>query len=179
MTYINTVIMIGRLTKDPESDFTNGGSQRCRIRIACDNGMLDDKGNSAAEFFNVEVWNKQAVFVQEHFHKGKEIALTQAKLSQQSWEDKTTGDKRERVLITAFKVDFVGSKGQQPGHEEDAAEPEEPKRKPANAPQQQQPAQRPPTRQNSSAPTTTASRPRAKQQAADDDSHDPFADGDD
>ena len=82
---MNSVILIGRLIKDPELRYTQAsGSSYARFTIAVDKGMskekkqeLEAKGQQTADFINIVVWGKQAENCQKYLQKGrlKEFSL--------------------------------------------------------------------------------------------------------
>jgi len=109
MTELNKVIMVGRLTKNPESRDIGGDTTVCNLSIAFNDGFGEKQKSG---FVEVTCWNKTAKFVQDYFNKGKEI-LIEGRLGFDSWEDKDTGAKRSKVYITADRVGFVGSKSDQ------------------------------------------------------------------
>ena len=125
MTDLNSVIEIGRLTRDiSERDFTytTGGTARLNLSIAVNrsekrNGAWKDK----VSYFDVTVWGKTAENIKPYLHKGKQIAVD-GYLDQQRWEK--DGVKYSKVVIIADNVQLLG--GNENGQQ--------------SAPQAQQPA---------------------------------------
>ncbi|PCJ62490.1 MAG: single-stranded DNA-binding protein [Planctomycetota bacterium] len=105
MTELNKVIIIGRLTRDPEKTYTTSGMAVTKLGIAVDSGFGDRKKTA---FVDVTTWNKTAEFVASYFTKGKEM-LIEGRLDFDQWESKE-GEKRSKLYITADRVSFVGSK---------------------------------------------------------------------
>ncbi len=100
----NTVVLTGRLTKDPELRQTPAGVFTVTIRIACD--RYAGKGREKkADFFNVEAWRSTAEFIANNFQKGKLIEIT-GSLQTGPWTDKN-GSKHEGVRILAERVSFA------------------------------------------------------------------------
>lgn len=99
---INQVILMGRLTRDPEQRTTNTGKTIASFSIAVDRGGQDD----TADFFNVNAWEKLGDLVMQYLTKGRRV-LVQGRLRQDSWDDKETGKKRSRVEVTATDVTFL------------------------------------------------------------------------
>lgn len=100
----NTVVITGRLTKDPELRQTPSGVSAVTIRIACD--RYAGKGREKkADFFNVEAWRSTAEFIANNFQKGKLIEIT-GSLQTGPWTDKN-GSKHEGVRILAERVSFA------------------------------------------------------------------------
>lgn len=99
---INQVILMGRLTRDPEQRTTTGGKTIASFSIAVDRGGDSD----AADFFEVTAWEKLGDLVIQYLTKGRRV-LVQGRLRQDSWDDKETGKKRSRVEVTATDVTFL------------------------------------------------------------------------
>jgi len=99
---INQVILMGRLTRDPEQRTTTGGKTIANFSIAVDRGGDSD----AADFFEITAWEKLGELVIQYLGKGRRV-LVQGRLRQDSWDDKETGKKRSRVEVTATDVTFL------------------------------------------------------------------------
>jgi single-strand DNA-binding protein len=99
---INQVILMGRLTRDPEQRTTTGGKTIASFSIAVDRGGESD----AADFFEITAWEKLGELVIQYLAKGRRV-LVQGRLRQDSWDDKETGKKRSRVEVTATDVTFL------------------------------------------------------------------------
>lgn len=99
---INQVILMGRLTRDPEQRTTSTGKVIASFSIAVDRGGESD----AADFFNVTAWEKLGELVMQYLSKGRRV-LVQGRLRQDSWDDKETGKKRSNVEVTATDVTFL------------------------------------------------------------------------
>ena len=102
---VNQVILLGRLTRDPELRSTTSGKQIAGFSIAVDKGGAD----GGADFFEVTAWEKLAELVSQYTHKGSKV-LIQGRLGQDTWDDKDSGKKRSKVTITATDVTFLDSK---------------------------------------------------------------------
>jgi single-strand DNA-binding protein len=99
---INQVILMGRLTRDPEQRTTTSGKTIASFSIAVDRGGQED----AADFFDVTAWEKLGELVMQYLGKGRRV-LVQGRLRQDSWDDKETGKKRSRIEVTATDVTFL------------------------------------------------------------------------
>ncbi len=99
---INQVIIMGRLTRDPEMRTTTTGKSIASFSLAVDRGGQDDQ----ADFFDVTAWEKLAELVTQYLSKGRRC-LVQGRLRQDSWDDKDTGKKRTKVEIVATDVTFL------------------------------------------------------------------------
>jgi len=99
---INQVILMGRLTRDPEQRTTSTGKTIASFSIAVDRGGQDD----AADFFNVTAWEKLGELVMQYLAKGRRV-LVQGRLRQDSWDDKETSKKQSRIEVVATDVTFL------------------------------------------------------------------------
>jgi single-strand DNA-binding protein len=99
---INQVILMGRLTRDPEQRTTSTGKTIASFSIAVDRGGQDD----TADFFNVTAWEKLGELVVQYLAKGRRV-LVQGRLRQDSWDDKETGKKQSRIEVVATDVTFL------------------------------------------------------------------------
>jgi single-strand DNA-binding protein len=104
---INQVILLGRLTRDPEQRTTTSGKTIASFSIAVDRGGESD----AADFFDVTAWEKLGELVVQYLAKGRRV-LVQGRLRQDSWDDKETGKKRSRIEVTATDVTFLDGPGE-------------------------------------------------------------------
>lgn len=108
---INQVILMGRLTRDPEVRTTSTGKTITSFSLAVDRGGQDDQ----ADFFDVTAWEKLGELVSQYLSKGRRC-LVQGRLRQDSWDDKETGKKRSKVEVVATDVTFLdGPSGDQQG----------------------------------------------------------------
>jgi len=99
---VNQVILMGRLTRDPEQRTTTTGKIIVSFSIAVDRGGQDD----TADFFNVNAWEKLGELVMQYLSKGRRV-LVQGRLRQDRWDDKETGKKQSRIEVTATDVTFL------------------------------------------------------------------------
>jgi single-strand DNA-binding protein len=99
---INQVILMGRLTRDPEMRTTTTGKTIASFSLAVDRQGQDDQ----ADFFDVTAWEKLGELVNQYLSKGRRC-LVQGRLRQDSWDDKETGKKRTRVEVVATDVTFL------------------------------------------------------------------------
>src|SRR5690606_1792537 len=99
---INQVILMGRLTRDPEQRTTSTGKTIASFSLAVDRGGDSD----TADFFEITAWEKLCELVIQYLGKGRRV-LVQGRLRQDSWDDKETGKKRSRVEVVATDVTFL------------------------------------------------------------------------
>lgn len=97
---INQVILMGRLTRDPETRTTPTGKSVTSFGLAVDRFGTDN----GADFFNITAWDKLGVLVEQYLKKGRRC-LVQGRLSFQQWEK--DGQKQSRVEVVATDVTFL------------------------------------------------------------------------
>ena len=105
---LNKVILMGRLTADPELKQTTGGVSVVSFSIACDRNFADKSGNRACDFINIVAWRGTAEFICKYFGKGRMIAL-EGSIQTRNYEDKQ-GNKRTAFEVVADQVYFADSK---------------------------------------------------------------------
>ena len=106
---INKVILMGRLTKDPELRYTNNKTPVCSFTIAVNNGYGEKQ---QTDFINCVAWNKTAEFVTKYFTKGKMIVIADGRISTRSWET-TDGKRAYATEVVANEVSFGETKSSQ------------------------------------------------------------------
>ena len=105
---MNSVQLIGRLTRDPEIRYTDGGASIARFGIAVDRRFKQENG-ADVDFINIVSFGKTAEFIEKYFHKGMKIALN-GRIQTGSYTDKD-GKKVYTTDIVAENVEFCESKG--------------------------------------------------------------------
>ena len=106
---MNRVVLIGRLTRDPELRYTSGSNAAvCNFTIAVDRGFTGQSGEREADFIPVVVWNKQAENVKNYLNKGSQVAV-EGRLQVRNYDDQN-GQKRYVTEVIASNVEFLGSK---------------------------------------------------------------------
>ena len=109
MANFNKVILVGRLTADPELKQTQSGISVCSFSIAVNRRFSKaDQGQPTADFFNIVAWRTTAEFICRSFRKGRPILIC-GQLQNRTWTD-AQGAKRYATEIVADEVDFVDSK---------------------------------------------------------------------
>lgn len=110
---MNKVIIMGRLTADPEKRQTQSGVASCRFTVAVDRRYADkNTGERQADFISCTAWKQTAEFVSRYFSKGKMIALEGA-LRSGSYQDKNHPDVTHYTTeVFVDNVEFCGDKGQ-------------------------------------------------------------------
>ena len=91
---INQVIIMGRLTRDPEMRTTTTGKSIASFSLAVDRQTQDDQ----ADFFDITAWEKLGELANQYLSKGRRC-LVQGRLRQDTWDDKETGKKRSKIEV--------------------------------------------------------------------------------
>lgn len=108
---INVVVLMGRLTADPELKQTANGSSVTSFSIAVERNFANkETGERQADFINIVAWRQTADFICKYFRKGSMIAV-EGSLQSRSYEDKE-GKKRTVYEVVASNVSFTGSKAE-------------------------------------------------------------------
>jgi single-strand DNA-binding protein len=107
---INTVVITGNLTRDPEMRSTGGGTQICGLRVAVNSRRKDQSGNwvDKPNYFDVTVFGAQGENCATYLTKGRPVAI-EGRLDWREW-DGQDGNKRQAVSIIANTVQFLGSR---------------------------------------------------------------------
>ena len=106
---LNKVMIIGRLVRDPETRTTPTGQNVTSFSVATGYSYTDKQGQKKeqTEFHNVVAWGKLGDIVAQYMKKGRQIYI-EGRLQTQSWDDKTSGQKRYRTEIVATDMIMLG-----------------------------------------------------------------------
>ena len=115
---MNKVILVGRLTRDPEVKYTNGGHAVASFSVAVDSGFGDNK---RTDFVPIVVWRKLAETCGNNLTKGRRV-LVEGSLNIRSYEAKDGSGKRYATEVIAQNVEFLDSRQSAPGGASGAAE---------------------------------------------------------
>ena len=108
---INSVVITGNLTRDPELRHTGGGTSVCGMRVAVNSRRKDGSGNwiDKPNYFDVTVFGAQGENCANYLSKGRPVAV-EGRLDWSEWEAKDGSGKRSKVEIIANTVQFLGSR---------------------------------------------------------------------
>ena len=111
---INTVVLVGRLTRDAELKYTNAGTAVCKFSIAVNRKKRSgEQWIDEVSYFDIVLWGKQGEAIHQYLGKGKQIAVN-GELRQNRWEQ--DGQTRSKVEINASNVQLLGGgSGGSPG----------------------------------------------------------------
>lgn len=104
---MNTATVIGRAGQDAEIRYFESGKSKATFSLAVSRWDSKTKEN-VTDWFNIEVWDKQAQFAGDFIKKGREVAVD-GRISISKWTDQT-GEEKERFLIVANDIRLLGSR---------------------------------------------------------------------
>jgi len=103
---INIVTLVGRLTRDSELKYTNGGTAVCKFSLAVNRKKRSgDQWTDEVSYFDVVLWGKQGEALQQYLGKGKQVAVS-GELRQNRWEQ--DGQSRSKVEVIANNLQLLG-----------------------------------------------------------------------
>ena len=105
---LNRIILMGRLTRDPELRRTSSGTAVTSFSLAVDRDFKSQSGEKETDFIDIVAWRNTAEFVSKYFTKGR-MAVVEGRLQLRDWTDKD-GNKRRTAEVLAEHVYFGDSK---------------------------------------------------------------------
>ena len=105
---LNKIILMGRLTRDPELRRTQSGTAVTSFSLAVDRDFKSQNGEKETDFIDIVAWRATAEFVSKYFTKGR-MAVVEGRLQLRDWTDKD-GNKRRSAEVVADNVYFGDSK---------------------------------------------------------------------
>lgn len=110
MANLNKVMLIGNLTRDPEVRHTPKGTAVAEISLAINRVWRDERDQKQEEvtFVDVTLWGRTAELAQQYLAKGRPVYI-EGRLQMDTWDDKTTGQKRTKMKIVGESMQFLGS----------------------------------------------------------------------
>jgi single-strand DNA-binding protein len=110
MASYNKVLLMGNLTRDPEVRYTPKGTAIANLGLAVNRVYTTEGGEQKEEvtFIDIEVWGRQAETAGQYLSKGRPV-FVEGRLKLDSWEDKESGQKRNKLKVVAERVQFLGA----------------------------------------------------------------------
>tara|TARA_Y100001970_G_scaffold294301_1_gene450114 strand:- start:17835 stop:18206 length:372 start_codon:yes stop_codon:yes gene_type:complete len=102
---VNSVSLVGRAGREPDVKYFESGSIVANLTLAVNRRTREDE----PDWFNLEIWGKQAQVAADYVKKGSLIGIT-GSLKIDSWQDKSSGEKRQRPVIRVDRLELLGSK---------------------------------------------------------------------
>jgi single-strand DNA-binding protein len=103
---LNVVTLVGRVGGDPDVKYFESGSVKCRLTLAVNR---QTKNSDQPDWFNLELWGKDAEFAANYIQKGRLIGV-KGSLKFDSWSDRTTGATRTSPVIRVERIQLLDSK---------------------------------------------------------------------
>ena len=105
---LNHIVLMGRLTRDPELRHTGNGTAVASFSLAVDRDYKGQSGEKETDFVDIVAWRSTADFVNKFFTKGR-MAVVEGRLQLRDWTDKD-GNKRRNAEVLADNICFGGAK---------------------------------------------------------------------
>ena len=102
---INQVTLVGRAGRDPEVRYFESGTVVANLTMAVNRRNRDDE----PDWFNLEIWGKQAQVAADYVKKGSLIGIT-GSFKLDSWKDRNTGEDRNKPVVRVDRLELLGSK---------------------------------------------------------------------
>ncbi len=111
MANLNKVMLIGNLTRDPEIRYTPKGTAVAEFGLAINRTWTNEGGQKQEEvtFIDITLWSRIAELAQKHLTKGSSVYI-EGRLHLESWDDKTTGQKRSKLKVVGESLQFISSR---------------------------------------------------------------------
>ncbi len=111
MASYNKVLLLGNLTRDPELRVTPKGTPICQFGLAVNRQFKDDSGQTRDEttFVDIEAWGRQGETISKYCTKGRPL-FVEGRLKLDTWDDKTTGQKRNKMKVVLENFQFIGGR---------------------------------------------------------------------
>ncbi|MBK1792751.1 single-stranded DNA-binding protein [Persicirhabdus sediminis] len=112
MASVNKVILMGNLTRDPEVRYTPKGTAVTDMGMAMNRTRMSEGGERIDEttFVDVTLWGRQAELAGQYLKKGNGVYI-EGRLQLDSWDDKTTGQKRSKLKVVGEQMQFLPKAG--------------------------------------------------------------------
>jgi single-strand DNA-binding protein len=110
MASLNRVMLIGNLTRDPEQRFTPKGTAVVEIGLAINRRYLvENETKEEVTYVDITFWGRQAETINQYCKKGRSLYV-EGRLQLDTWDDKTTGQKRSRMRVVGESFQFLGQR---------------------------------------------------------------------
>src|ERR1700691_5944059 len=105
MGSLNSVNLVGNITRDIELKYTSKGTAVCNMGLALNETWTNADGERVdnVTFVDVTLWNKDAENAEKYLVKGQQVAI-QGRLKANSWDDKNTGEKRTKLVVNCDRL---------------------------------------------------------------------------
>tara|TARA_Y100001968_G_C19419036_1_gene750679 strand:- start:226 stop:615 length:390 start_codon:yes stop_codon:yes gene_type:complete len=107
---INSVTLVGRAGRDPDVRYFESGSVVANLTMAVNRRSRNDQ----PDWFNLEIWGKQAQVAADYVKKGSLIGIT-GSFKLDSWKDRNTGEEKTKPVVRVDRLELLGSKREAEG----------------------------------------------------------------
>ena len=115
---VNSITLVGRAGRDPEVRYFESGSVVANLTLAVNRRSRDEE----PDWFNLEIWGKQAQVAADFVKKGSLIGIT-GSMQVQKWTDRATGEERSKPVVRVDRLQLLGSKRDSSGDAAPQADP--------------------------------------------------------
>ena len=102
---VNSISLVGRAGRDPEVKYFESGSIVANFTLAVNRRSR----NEEPDWFNLEIWGKQAQVAADYVKKGSLIGIT-GSFKMDSWKDRNTGEDRNKPVVRVDRLELLGSR---------------------------------------------------------------------
>ena len=114
---MNKIILVGRLSKNPELKSTQSGSSLVTFTVAVQRNYKNKEGNYDADFINCRAWNRTGEMINQYFSKGKPIGID-GSLRHDSWKD-DSGEWHNLTYVNVDNFEFINGSSSDKEEEEE------------------------------------------------------------
>jgi single-strand DNA-binding protein len=104
---LNKVHLVGRAGRDPEVKYFDSGKVVCNFTLAVN--RVSGNRDEPPDWFDLEIWGKTAEIAKNYVRKGSLVGIS-GSLKFDRWNDRTTGDERQKPVIFVDRLDLLGSR---------------------------------------------------------------------
>jgi single-strand DNA-binding protein len=102
---LNTITLVGRAGRDPETRFFESGSMVTNLSLAVNRPSREEE----PDWFNLEIWGKQAQVAADYVRKGSLIGVV-GRMTSEQWTDRSTGERRSKPVVKVDRLALLGSR---------------------------------------------------------------------
>ena len=104
---LNCITLVGRAGRDPELRFFDSGSAVAHLTLAVNKASSNKE--EEPDWFNLEIWGKQAQVAADYVRKGALIGVT-GRMTSEQWSDRNTGERRSKPVVKVERLALLGSR---------------------------------------------------------------------
>lgn len=106
---MNSVNLVGRLTRDPEARTFDSGTMKVSFGLAVNHTPYKKDGELVEEvsYFECEAWGQTAKVIEQYCKKGHKVGIENSELRQDRWADEATGTNRSRIFVRVNRMEFL------------------------------------------------------------------------